>query len=315
MDDSETFYRWTDLPFMLDENCWGKLNEVTEECPGVYYVCTMPEDGKGMGRELYVVTRAATPSIISPEVIARGIETENVWVFEYIDIDSIYNLVKYEIMRYRVKHGLDLEEVDSALYCSAIYNAECFPWYFGGTIPPRSTPFGLTVRVKKAGEGLFFLETDQCRWVLAVSFPIWGAELSETARGLGTLGNDDLSIEVKEACYLFLPRERCAPAIYELLDSPDHKGLALFIKSKQVLETYLWEHFPEYALEHNGLEISKNGGADILENLLKSLSIETAEILDVDAHDEDEERRNKRRIKNCITYCKELTGQELLLLP
>lgn len=307
MEDKQIVHRWTELPFVLDEDCWGELSEAIEECPGVYYVCTIPEKGEGLGRELYVVTRAATPSIISPEVVAHGIETGEAWVFAYTDAGSVYNLVKYEIMLYRVKHGLPLEEGDGSLYCSAVYCAEHFPWYFGGTIPPRSTPFGLTVRVKKADEGLFFLETDQCRWVLAVSFPIWDSELSASAKRLGVMGSDDLSAQVREARYLFFSKERCAPAVYELLVNPDHKGLTCFIQSKQALETYLWERFPEYALEHNAMEMSGNGGADLLDHLFKSLGAEIPET--------DEERKNERRIKNCIAYSKELKGQEFLLLP
>ncbi len=217
MEDSRIFTHWDDLPFELDEDRWGRLHEAREECPGVYYLCTAPREGEGLGRELYVVTRAAVPAVISPEVIVHGIKAGDVWVFVYTGAESIYNLVKYEILRYRTRCGLPIEEADGSLYCAAVYCAEYFPWYFGGTIPPRSTPYGLTVRVKKAGEGVFFLETDQCRWVLAVSFPIWDSELSEAAKRLGVPGGDALSARVREARYLFFLRERCAPAIYELL--------------------------------------------------------------------------------------------------
>ncbi len=34
------------LPFKLDEECWGKINEATEKCPDVYGVCTDPTDRK-----------------------------------------------------------------------------------------------------------------------------------------------------------------------------------------------------------------------------------------------------------------------------
>jgi len=308
METGNEIYSWDKLPFELDENRWGKLNRAVEECPGVYYVSVIPE-GKRLGRELYVVTSAATPSIISPEVAALGIDVGDVRIFEYADIDSVYNLVKFEIMRYRVQHGLPAGEGNETLYSAAMYYGEYFPWYFGGTIPPRDTPFGLTVRTKKAGEGLFFLETEHCRWSLAVSFPIWNTELSEYTKGLGMICNDDLSELANESRYLFFPRERCAPAVYELLDNPDHKGLEAFIKSRQALETCLWEHFPQNALKHNALEMSGNGRADMLENLLKAFGTQLPEV------DGSDERKKERRVKNCITYSKELTGQELLLLP
>lgn len=305
MEDRKPISRWEDLPFRLDEGCWGKLDRAVEECPGVYYVCVSREEA--LGRELYVVTEDAVPAIISQEVIDYGIQTDGVWVFEYKDTDSVYHLVNYELTRYRVKHGIPLEEGTDSLYTLSVYCGEFFPWYFGGTIPPRSTPFGLTVRVKKVGEGLFFLETDQCRWVLAVSYPIWSIELSEYTLGLGTLCHDDLAALAKQSRYLCFPRERCAPAIYELLDSPDHRELLRFISSIPVLEAHLWEHFPEYALSHNASELSGNGKTDILERLLKELGAEVPKI--------EEEAKLKQRAENCIAYTKELAGQELLLLP
>ncbi len=308
MDDNAVFHSWLDLPFALDEDCWGELDEAVEEGPGVYYVRTVVEV-EPLGRELYAVTAAATPSVISPEVLARGVKAGDVWVFLYTGADSVFNLVKYELTRYRTKRGLPLGPGDGSLYCAAVYCAEYFPWYFGGTIPPRETPFGLTVRVRKAGEGLFFLETDQCRWVLAVSFPIWDSELSEAACALGTLGDDDLSRRVEESRYLFFPRERCAPALYELLDNPDHKGLKQFVRSKLVLEAHLWERFPAYAMEHNVLELSGRGEADLLENLLRELGAEHLVAGAVEAG------KREQRVKNCIRYSKELAGQELLLLP
>ncbi len=309
MDEAKTIYHWEDLPFRLDEDEWGKLEMAAEECPGVYYVCLSHEAAPV--QELYVVTQDATPAIISQEVVDHGVQTGGVWVFDYQGCDSVYNLVEYEITRYRVKQGLPPEKGHDNLYSISVYAGEFFPWYFGGTIPPRNTPFGLTVRVKKVSEGLFFLETDQCRWVMAVSFPIWNTELSDYAVGLGAFCDDELAARVKESRYLVFPRERCAPAIYELLEGPDHQGLMRFIQSTQVLEAHLWEHFPEYTLSHNANEISGNGKADILENLLKHLGVE----LPPPEDEADTAEKMARRAENCIAYSKELAGQELLLLP
>jgi len=273
---------WDQLPFKLDEEHWGKLKAVVEECPGVYYVQTGASVECFLGRELYVVTKAAIPCVISPEVAACGIEVGDVRVFEFEGPDDTYDLVDYEIMRYRVKKGLPTEK-ENSLYGVAVFGAERFPWYFGGMIPPRSTPFGLTVRVKKAGEGLFFLETDQCRWVLAVAFPIWSVDLTDHVKELGMIGDDDLSRRVEEARYLFFPGERCAPAIYDLLEYPEYEGLLHFIKSRQVLEAHLWKNFPEYAVEYNACNAGCYDSA--------------------------------KMPKNRIIYSEELAGQEFLLLP
>ncbi len=231
MERKDEVYSWDKLPFRLDEDCWGKLESAVKECPGVYCVCTDGEN-ESLFRELYVVMKAATPMIISPEVIARGVREGDVWVFEYEGVDSVFHLVGYEITRYRVKCGLPTRD---SLYSLAVFDAEFFPWYFGGTIPPRNTPFGLTVRVKKADEGLFFLETDQCRRLLAVSYPIWNTELSEETVELGVFCDDDLAAQAQESRYLFFPKERCEPAIYELSGNRDHLGLQQLISSGQFI--------------------------------------------------------------------------------
>ncbi len=83
MDNNLVFHSWLDLPFALDEDCWGELDEAVEECPGVYYVRTVVE-GEVLGRELYAVTTAAcsrsrrrarftAPPCIAPPCIARSI--------------------------------------------------------------------------------------------------------------------------------------------------------------------------------------------------------------------------------------------------
>ncbi len=254
MDDNKSIYHWEDLPFALDEARWGTINEVTEKCPDVYGVCTDPTEGRYAGRKLFVVTSAAVPSIISQEVIDHGIVAGDAWVFEYTGPDSIYNLVRFEVTQYRVKRGLPPDEGEDTLHSFSVYYGEYFPWYFGGTIPPRNTPFGLTIRVKKAAEGLLFLETDQCRWVLAVSFPIWYCELTPYVTKLGTFCDDDLSTRVIQSRYLFIPIERCAPAIDELLRDPDYKGLQQFVRSKKALDAVLQKYFPEYLIKGQSAE-------------------------------------------------------------
>lgn len=265
------------LPFKLDEAQWGTINEVTEKCPGVYGVCTDPTEGRYAGRKLFAVTSAAVPSIISQEVIDHGIKAGDAWVFEYTGPDSIYNLVRFEVTQYRVKRGLPPDESEDTLHSFSVYYGEYFPWYFGGTIPPRNTPFGLTIRVKKASEGLFFLETDQCRWVLAISFPIWYCELTPYVTKLGTLCDDDLSTRVTLSRYLFIPIERCAPAIDELLQGPDHKGLQQFVRSKEALDAALQKHFPEYFLEDEACRANRSG-TDRADYLIKELRAKEEEL-------------------------------------
>ncbi len=309
MDDTRGFQRWQDLPFTLDEEKYGKLNDAAEEAPGVFFLCT-ERPGRMLGQEYYVVTPQAVPSVISPEVADCGIADGEIRIFEYRTHTDPYKLVEHEVIRYRVKHGLPLKVANDSLYCSFVYCAEYFPWYFGGTIPPTYTPFGLTIRVKKADEGIFFLETDQCRWVLAVSYSIWDSELSKYTKALGTLCTDSLSMEVPESQYLFIPREFCATAIYELMDSQYHKGLLNFVRSKEAVESHLWKDYTAYAVQHNTWQVTGHGEADLLDCLLRSLGVS------IPKPDEEKDAAIQlQRVKNCIHYTPELAEQDFLLLP
>lgn len=309
MDDTRFFYRWQDLPFALDEETYGKLVDAVEKAPGVFSLCT-ERPRSVLAREYYVVTPQAVPFVISPEVADCGTADGEIRIFEYRSPTDPYALVAHEVLRYRVKNGLPLAATSSSLYVSAIYCAEYFPWYFGGTIPPTHTPFGLTIRVKKADEGIFFLETDQCRWVLAVSYPIWDSELSKYTETLGAFCTDDLSTKVPESRYLFIPRERCATAVYELMDNQDHKGLLNFVRSKEAVESHLWKYHAPYAVQHNTREVSGHGGADLFENLLRNLGIPIFE-----PDEEKDAAMQNQRVKNCIHYAPELAEQDFLLLP
>lgn len=287
------------------DEVWGEIKSMEEVCPGVFYLTTN-RPGHIICREMYAVM---PDSIISEEALAYGESADGgLHIFEYEVDGSGWELVHYELLRYQAKHGIPIDETDS-LYCSAIYAADRYPAYFGGLIPPRITPWGLTLRYKKAAEGIFFLETDHCEWVLALSYPIWSVELSDVAKHLGKQCSLDKQMGEEEAEYLYFKRDACAPPIYELLDSSEYKGLFKFIRSKEVLETHLSRWFPEYVIWHNSMELSGHGISDILENLLGAFGCRP------EVSDEQAEEKQAQRISNCIRYMPELEELEHLLLP
>lgn len=300
------FQGW--LPFQWHDETWGEIKHVEEECPGVYYLATSAPKHI-ICREMYAVIPGAVPDIISEEAWGYGKETaDGVRVFECNVEDSGWEVVHYELLRYRTKHGIPRSDTDP-LYCSAIYAADQYPDYFGGPIPPRCTPWGLTVRCKKAAEGLFFLETNRCEWVLALSYPVWSVELSDVAQRLGERCELDRQMGEDEAEYLYFKRDACAPAIYELLGNSEYGGLLGFIHSKEALETHLNRRFPEYVVWHNSVELSGCGLSDILENLLGAFGCRPEE------SEEKTQEKQALRVANCIHYTPELEDMDYLLLP
>lgn len=81
-----------------------------------------------------------------------------------------HRIVRYELYKYRLQHGLPLPE-QSALRDTAVYGMELHPEYFGPYPVPLHTPRGNTVRHKRLLNGVYWIETDQCRELLAVCYP------------------------------------------------------------------------------------------------------------------------------------------------
>lgn len=293
------------FPYALDESEWGCVARVEEECPGVFYLATKADE-QLFCRELYAVTEIAVPSIISAEALQYGKHDGQLILFEYGVEGAGWDIINYEICRYRVKNKI-LFEGDS-LYSLAIYASEKYPEYFGGLLPPRYTPFGLTVRTKKAAEGLYFLETDRCQWVLAVAYIIWNDDLSEYAKKQGIIYEGDKQFGVAESQYMFFDEGTYAIPIYELLRIADYGGLKSYVSSNKILESYLYLRHPEYAIGNNVLEMSGHGRTDILLDILTSLGY--------DPPDESEtEEETARRLANCIRFTPGAERERLLNLP
>lgn len=286
---------------------WGEVVQTNQECPGVYHVATQ-SPGQLAYREFYAVLPEAIPDIVSEDALLYGTEVEGGHLFEYDVAGNGWDIISYEIMRYRTKRGIPLGE-NQSLYSEAIYAAEKYPDYFGGLVAPRITPWGLTVRVKKAAEGIFFLETEECEWVLALANPIWDVDLSDYVVNLGEHCDEDQRMGEWEAQYLYFQRDICAPAIYELLDRKEHQGLLSFIPSREVLETQVYRQCPDYAVWHNAMQVSGQGKTDLLTNLLTVLK----------GVREDDDRSPEElaalRTASCVHYVPELADVELLLLP
>lgn len=289
-----------ELPFEFPEGRWGEPIQVEEECPGVYYVFTKDQDTL-MTHELYAVTKKAIPGIISHKTASYGTRMGEVIIFEYGQMGGGWSLVKFEVMRYKTKNGLKSEDGET-LFCAAAFAAEKYTDYFGGYIPPRMTPWGPVVRVKRAEEGIFFLETTKCEWVLAIAYIIWESELTEAARWYGSLCEYDAMLGEQEAKYLYFRRNKCAATLFELICLGRNPKCEKYIVSREVLEMQVYLQNPEYAISHNRWELEGYGTNNILWHLLTEMGV-------------DLPQENTDRVRKCIKFSPELVEHELLLLP
>ena len=152
----------------------GKILQWEEECPSVYYLGVLSGDENRGGLEYYVVFEDAP---ISQEVrtMGRRLETGPAWVYLLDSEEGPRWAVQYEILKYKTTHGLSLSEGES-LREAALYGMELCPDYFGTYPVPPQTPWGFTLRHRPLDNGIYWLETNQCAEVLAVSYPMWEGE-------------------------------------------------------------------------------------------------------------------------------------------
>lgn len=244
----------------------GEIAYCEEECPGVYYLSILPTIEEG--GEYYAVFEDAP---ISQEVRAMGQKLSDTSILTYRlgAEDGAWAAMDYEILRYKTMHGQSLPEGKS-LWEAALFGAELRPDYFGTYPVPFLTPWGHTLRHRPLGNGIYWIETDQCMEVLAVCYPIWDGELSE---GLLALGR---RLEAEgEMGNLYFLRESACVAIWELLRIRPALLTAGRIRKSELMNA-IWACHPGYALGYNAQE--QAGLNDTLGLLLYALGIEDREL-------------------------------------
>lgn len=244
----------------------GEIASWEKECPGVYYLSVLPTIEAG--GEYYAVLEDAP---ISQEARTIGCKLENVPILLYrLEAeDGAWAAVEYEILRYKIMHGLPLPEGKS-LRASALYGAELRPDYFGAYPVPSLTPWGHTLRHRLLDNGVCWIETNQCVEVLAVCYPIWDGELSEGLQKIGQrLGMEE------ELGYIYFLRDAACVAIWELLWTRPALVSTGLIRKPELMNA-IWEYQPGYAMGYNAQE--QAGLHDVLGLLLYALGVEDREL-------------------------------------
>lgn len=245
----------------------GELGIVTEAelaMPGVYNaVLENPEIGVTV--EAFIVLKNAVEiSAAAKQYGKTDPDHPNFLVYKEDGEGNTRYIVGYELFRYRILHGLPLPEGDTIRSIAAT-GAEMYPEYFGGYPVPFLTPWGCTTRHKIIANGLYWLETEQCRRGLAVSCPKYD-DLSDGARGLAEpfQCSADLT-DADTPGYLFFSEANSSVPLFELLSAIPNEQLRCKI-DRAALMNAVYQHFPEYAAQHNFAEQAglNNGLAQFL---------------------------------------------------
>lgn len=235
-----------DLPFQPSDLPIGckEIKAAYMESPGVYHLGIRPNLAPSPALELLVVT--ADAPAISIQARSYGIipvERPDLTVFHCDRERGGREIVEFEIYRYMVKQGIPLPEGDS-LRGAAYYAMEMYPEYFGTFPAPILTPWGATIRSFELACGIYLLETDRCKDVLATACPIWEVDLTDSAKKLGRMvGRDEMG-------YMFFSKQASCIPIFELL--PLHQGWTIHgIINQAALMNALLKYYADYAAMYN----------------------------------------------------------------
>lgn len=265
---------WMDpgcLPFDLSSLSgeYGEVLGVELECSGVYFLQMSPSAGRPYNHEMFLVM---TDAPISQEARSYGMENTDLpglLFYEYEGQDGAWKIIEYELLKYRIKNKLPLKEFDD-LHIAALYGAEVCPAYFGAYPVPSLTPWGHTTRHKTIHNGVYWIETDQCVSVLAISY-VMRDDFSAVVIALSTLNDYDREHgQDKTLGPLFFQEEIMCLPLLELLQI--HSEWDWSMINRPALMNAAWEKFPEYAAAYNLQE--QQGNHDFFGILMQMLGEE-----------------------------------------
>lgn len=250
---------------LLDlEDELGPIVEKEWACPGVYFLTARNED-ELIARDYYAVMEK---SIIPQEARPYGKKISGLWLFPMTDGSEEYKIIQYEVAKYRTQNNLP---VDEPLRATAFFAAQSFPEYFGTFPVPLHTPMGCTVRHWILDNGIYWIETEQCKELLAVSYPVWSTELSDLTANLGEQTEYDKAHGIEETLgYIFFPaRASCIPLRELMRARPEWAGTVI---DKPALMNAIWDAAPEYAYLMNWQE--QSGKNDLFSALLAEIGVD-----------------------------------------
>ena len=248
----------------------GVIKTMEQEIPEVYFLSIGPDLELAPCEEYYAVLKSA--SDVSNEAKAYGRQLPDlpeILFYQMYGNDGSWKIISYEIEKYRSKHRCSAPGGPNLLEI-AWEGMEIHPEYFGSYPVPVETPWGYTARHKTISNGVYWLETDTRRQVVAIYRGMCD-DLSGTAKELSTLINRRFLPGLPDVWgYFFFEKEDSCIPVFELL--PLHpEWIERGINDKKALMNAILRKHPQYALQNNFRE--QLGENDLLGKLLKDAGI------------------------------------------
>ncbi|EHO26491.1 hypothetical protein HMPREF0995_04760 [Lachnospiraceae bacterium 7_1_58FAA] len=271
-DSSEKQIPVSELPFDFHtvENQYGTIHFAETICPGVYYIGTKGNKISPHFLTEYIAVTEDSPAI-SSEARAYGVQLPiipRVYLYDNDYDCKGRHVVEYEAHKYLAEHGLPLPKGYS-LESDKSFGMEVCPEYFGEFPIPEETPWGPVLRHDRLFNGLYWLETAEVGWILAIAYPLCSGIWPETLE-LASLNKYDQENGIDNTCgyRFFTYKVSCLP-IYEMIDYDGNSWGPRI--NRAALENAVLKFFPNYGSgdgEHSpqfdaGDQIQSTPGAGI----------------------------------------------------
>lgn len=241
------------LPFHVRsfEEGHGKVRSAEELCPGVYNIRTGPTPPHSfLGSDLIVVM--SDSPVIPAAAKAYGTPLKaDPKVLVYYDedyFDKARWVITYEIDKYLAEHDLPLLD-DGSLMEDQARGMEVCPEYFGQFPVPAETPWGPPLRYDRLANGVFWLQTAEAGWILALAYPI-GDDLLPKTLEMSVLNPYDRENGIDNTCgFRFFRYEQSCIPLFELLNCTRQPWCDRI--NIEALKNTVLASFPDYAQEYN----------------------------------------------------------------
>lgn len=238
------------LPFDL-RDCREKIGLIKSavmKCPGVYFAHMFATIEHYTGLDFYIVMDNAP---ISAEARTYGQKLPahpELLLYQYEGEDYGYKVIEYEILKFCVKNDLPCTEYGD-IHSFALFGMEVCPSYFGAFPAPTVTPWGYTTRYKSIHPGVFWIETEQCKTTLAVSY-VMRDDISEEVFSMAHVTPFDQEHGLDETMgYFFFQEKDICLIVFELMCYEENMKWDMI--DTAALMNAVWANHPEYAANYN----------------------------------------------------------------
>lgn len=240
--------------FERNENYWG-------EAPAIQKITVkvIPDNQtRIMALENEEIDLIFGKNMLDADAISQYVDSDRFTVSlsdptstRHIVLNTTHDILGDTAVRKALQHATNRQAISEGIFYGLEPAADTL---YSPTVPypaPLATPRGRTARYKPLMNGIFWIETGTGEEVLAVCYPIWNCDFSETVLKQSEQTEEDVREGIDNTLgYLFFSKRASSLALFELWGQYEELRAGGLI-DYPALMNYIWAHFPEYAATYN----------------------------------------------------------------